>query len=114
MERLEYILNRIGRVFKQAVSNSNEDHLSFDLGQEFQQLGSDAGRRQFEGQAIIVPVSTQQGGWPIQIAGAIEYANYAQLPSGIAVPEYIAKLAGLSSSRFQPKDDMVAYHIPRA
>jgi|TARA_B100002003_G_C14019005_1_gene491460 hypothetical protein len=113
MERLEYILNRIGRVFKPAVIENSEDHLTFDLGEEFQILGSDAGKEHFEGVAIIVPIITQRGGWPVQIAGTIEYADYAQLHSGIAVPEHIARLAGLPYSKFQPKEDMVAYPVPR-
>ncbi|MDA1197015.1 MAG: hypothetical protein O2779_03570 [Nanoarchaeota archaeon] len=111
MERLEFILTSIGRSFAPAIKSDGRDHLSFDLGQEFKLLGSDAGRRKFEGVAIVVPVRTQQGGWPEQVAGTVVYAHYVQLESGIAVPEEIAIRAKLPYTPYLPKRDMIAYPI---
>ena len=35
------------------------------------------------------------------------YVNYAQLESGVAVPGYVAKEAGLPYKNFEPNDSMI-------
>ena len=105
-KKLAEIVNRIGDDFKDNISRDSRFYLEVNIGEQAAKYGhSDLGKK-YNKKYAIVPLKRPLSGMKVRIDGRT-FVNYAQFESGVAVPNFIAREAGLSYETFIPQDSMV-------
>jgi hypothetical protein len=104
--KLNDIIDRIGEEFDGHIEPGARNYLEVSIGRQAEKMGYpdlvDAYRNAF----AIVPLKAPQRGMKVRIDGRT-FVNYAEYPSGIAVPGYVAKAAGSRFKTFVPNDSMI-------
>jgi hypothetical protein len=103
---LSELLKNIGAEFKEAISRTSEFILEVDLGKRAKKLGYSDIAETFRDVEVVVPLKEPVQGLKVRIDGRT-FVNYAQLVSGIAVPTYVAREAGLPYDTFVANDSMI-------
>jgi hypothetical protein len=100
------ILTKIGEEFKEQISEDSIFYLEVDIGKQAEELGYSEMTEKYHDVYAVVPLKQAVKGLKVLIDGRT-YVNYAQLESGIAIPGYVAKEAGLPYKTYQPNDSMI-------
>ena len=100
------LIEKIGERFGDRIAAESRLYIEVGLGREAQKHGfaelTDAYRSVF----AVVPLKTPLPGMKVMIDGRT-FVNYAQYASGVAVPGYVARSAGLPFKAYQPNESMI-------
>jgi hypothetical protein len=80
--------------------------MEIDIGKKAQVYGHFEIKDKYRGQYALVPLRQPVSGMKVRIDGRT-FVNYAQFESGVVVPNYVAKEAGLPYKTFIPHNSMV-------
>jgi len=105
-EQLESVLNRIGDEYQGKIKRGARHYLEVSVGKQAEKMGFYDLKEKYENTYAVVPLSDPQEGMKVRIDGRT-FINYAEYPSGIAVPGYLANEAGKSFKAFIPNDSMI-------
>ena len=100
------MLNTIGEEYKSKIQKGSRHYLEVSIGKQAEKLGHADLKVKFKDTYAIVPLKVPQQGMKVRIDGRT-FVNYAEHPSGIAVPGYLAKEAGRSFKNFVPNDSKI-------
>jgi hypothetical protein len=100
------VLNKIGEKYKQEIATASKFYLEVDIGKQAEKFGYSAMKDKYLDVSAVVPLKQAAPGMKVMIDGRT-FINYAQFESGIAVPEYVAREAGLSYQAYRPDDSMI-------
>ena len=103
---IEKILKSIGEEFEGRIEKGARHYIEVSIGKRAGKLGFTNLKDRYKNTYAIIPLSEPQGGMKVRIDGRT-FINYAEYPSGIAVPGYLAKKAGKSYKTFIPNDSMI-------
>lgn len=104
--RLSEILTKIGEAYKEQIQDNGRNYVEVDIGQQAGQLGFDEEKAKFHDVRAVVPIRQAVAGMKVRIDGRT-FVNYAQLESGVAVPEYVARLTELPYETYHANDSMI-------
>ena len=103
---LKTVLTQMGENYKEILGNGSRHYLEVSIGQKAVEMGMrDIGEQYREAYAII-PLKRPLAGMKVRIDGR-SFVNYAQFASGIVVPPYIARQAGLAYRTYSARDSMI-------
>ncbi|CAB5139003.1 hypothetical protein D3OALGA1CA_3738 [Olavius algarvensis associated proteobacterium Delta 3] len=105
-EQLESVLGSIGEDYQGKIQKGARHYLEVSVGKQAEKMGFYDLKKKYENTYVVVPLRGPQKGMKVRIAGRT-FVNYAEYPSGIAVPGYLAKEAGKSFKTFIPNDSMI-------
>ncbi|MGD8513081.1 MAG: hypothetical protein PVG85_03945 [Deltaproteobacteria bacterium] len=100
------VLTKTGEEYREKISSESRLYLEVDIGNQGKKLGYERIKENYDGVKAIVPLKTPVAGMRVRVDGRT-FIHHAQLESGIAVPGYIAKEAGLVHKLYVPNDDMI-------
>lgn len=100
------VLSRIGERFDEELGEESEFFCDVNIGKEAEELGYPEVRDKYQHVDALVPLKKPLEGMKVRIDGRT-FLNYAQLESGIVVPGYVAKDAGLPYKTYEPHDSMI-------
>ena len=103
---LMMVLKNIGERFKDSISGASMYYREVDIGEMAEKLGFADVKEKFHHVYAIVPLKQPVAGMKVLIDGRT-FVDYAQYDTGIAVPVYIAREAGLPFKPFVPDDSMI-------
>jgi hypothetical protein len=103
---LNIILKNIGEHFKDTIYGSSRYYREVDIGDQAEKMGFSELKEKFHNVYAIVPLKQPVSGMKVLIDGRT-FVDYAQYDSGIAVPGYIAREAGLPYKNYVPDDSMI-------
>lgn len=104
--RLAAVIQSVSDEFKDLLSPGSRFYLEVDIGRRAETLGfSEIGNTYRTVQAII-PLKEPVSGMKVRIDGRT-FIDYAQYDTGVVVPGYVAKEAGLPFEAFIPNDSMI-------
>ena len=103
---IDEILLNIGEEFKDDIAQTGRNYLEVDIGRKADQLGQPDAAKKFRNIFAVVPLKKPAGGMKVRIDGRT-FVDYAQFESGVVVPGYVAREAGLSYKTFLPLDSMI-------
>lgn len=105
-KNLTTVLTKIGDDYREDISPGARNYLEVDIGKEAGELGYTDLEEKYHDVFAVVPLKEPAEGMKVRIDGRT-YVNYAELESGVAVPGYVAKEAGVSYKTFEPNDSMI-------
>ena len=100
------VLRKIGEEFAEDISESSRFYLEVDIGKEAEKWGYSNIEMKYHDVNAVVPLKEPFKGMTVRIDGRT-FVNYAQFESGVVVPGYVAKAAGLPHKTYQPNDSMI-------
>jgi hypothetical protein len=103
---LKKTLEQIGEDFRQAISEDSRHYCEVSIGRRAERLGYPELKEQFCDVYAIVPLKRPAEGMNVRIDGRT-FVNYAQFESGVVVPDYIARRAGLPCKPYRAQDSMI-------
>jgi len=105
-KELGEVLKKTGEEYQGKISDKSRLYLEVDIGNQGKKMGYDRVKEKYEGVKAIVPLKTPEAGMRVRVDGRT-FVYHAQLESGIAVPGYVAKEAGLAHKVYVPNDSMI-------
>jgi hypothetical protein len=103
---LSEILNKIGERYRDQILDGARNYLEVDIGKEAERLGYTDLTTKYSRVNAVVPLKAAIHGMKVRIDGRT-FVNYAKFDSGVAVPGYVARDAGLPHTAFIPNDSMI-------
>ncbi len=103
---LDDVLEKIGETYCDHIQNGSRFYLEVNIGKQAEALGYADMTEKYRDAYAVVPLKQAVPGMKVRIDGRT-FVNYAQFASGIAVPGYVAKDAGLAHTTFIPNDSMI-------
>lgn len=103
---LDVVLEKIGETYRDDIQGGSRFYLEVNIGRQARTLGYGDISEKFRDAYAVVPIKQAVPGMKVRIDGRT-FVNYAQFDSGIAVPGYVAKDAGLAFKAFIPNDSMI-------
>ena len=103
---LAQVVNTIADDFKDEILTGSRFYLEVNIGEQAKKYGNSELGRKYHDKYAIVPLKQPVNGMKVRIDGRT-FVNYAQFDSGVVVPNFIAREAGLSYKTFIPHDSMV-------
>jgi len=103
---IDDILVKIGEEFGDSIGKGARNYLEVDIGRKADQLGRPEIGKRFHNVYAVVPLKKSTDGMKVRIDGRT-FGGYAQFESGIAVPGYVAREAGMTHKTFIPLDSMI-------
>jgi hypothetical protein len=100
------VMKRIAETYEPEISNASRDYLEVDIGKQAEKYGFSDLKDKYGDVSAVIPLKHAVPGLKVLIDGRT-FVNYAQLESGIAVPEFIARETELPFQVYQPNDSMV-------
>lgn len=104
--KLNSVLTVIGEEYKGRIARDSNNYLEVDIGKQAKKLGFEDLTRQYSRVGAVVPLKQPEPGMKVMIDGRT-FVNYAQLDSGVAMPEYVAKEAQMAYKKYVAKESMV-------
>jgi hypothetical protein len=101
-----YVLTKIGEDFRDEISHEARHYLEIDIGKEAEKLGYSDIMEKYHDANAVVPLKKPVKGMKVRI-DARTFVNYAQFESGIVVPGYVAREAGLPYRPYEANDSMI-------
>ena len=105
-KHLNDVIQHITESHSGRIMPSARHYVEVDLGQQAKKMGYPELEKRFSKVNAIVPVKHPADGMKVRIDGRT-FANYAQFESGVAVPGYVAKEAGIPYGTYIPNDSMI-------
>ena len=103
---LAEVVNRIGDDFRDIILTGSRFYLEVNIGEQVKKYGHSELTRKYHDKYAIVPLKHPVNGMKVRIHGRT-FVNYVQFESGVVVPNFVARDAGLSYKTFIPNDSMV-------
>ena len=103
---LAEVLLKIGDEFRDEISTGSRFYLEIDIGKQAAKYGYYELSEKYNNKYAIVPLKHPVSGMKVRVDGRT-FVNYAQFESGVVVPIYVARDAGISYKTFMPQDSMV-------
>ena len=103
---LKNLLLQLGEEYRDNISAQARHYVEVSLEKLSEKKGGAALEGPFKGACAVIPLKTPAKGMKVRIDGRT-FVNYGQFDSGIAVPGYVAKEAGLPYKTFVPNDSMI-------
>lgn len=103
---IEKIIASIAEEYRDEIADGARNYVEIDMGDRAEAMGFPELKKRYSKVGVVVPLRRPQKGMKVRIDGRT-FVNYAQYDSGIAVPGYIAKDAGLPYKTFIPNDSMI-------
>jgi len=103
---LKKIIDRIGDDYKEMIEPGSNVYLEVDIGAKARHLGQGQIEKAYRAVNAVVPIKAAVSGMKVMIDGRT-FVDYAQFDSGIAVPGYVARAAGLAHRHFSAPESMV-------
>ena len=103
---LNEVLSKIGECYKDVISKNSRFYIEINIGKQAEALGLGDIKSRYRDVDAIVPMKHPVNGMKVRIDGRT-FVNYAQFESGVVVPNYVAKDAGLFYETFIPNDSMI-------
>jgi hypothetical protein len=100
------VLTKTGEEFRGKISNTSRFYLEVDIGKQAERLGYSHIKEKYAAVNAVVPLKKPVQGMKVRVDGRT-FVHYAQLESGMAVPGYVAKEAGLPYKTYMPNDSMI-------
>ena len=104
--RLRHIIDSIGQEFEMQIERGSRHYIEVSIGRQADKLGYADLRGMYDKIYAIVPLKKPQKGMKVRIDGRT-FVNYAEYDSGVAVPGYLAKVAGQPYHTYVPLDSMI-------
>jgi hypothetical protein len=105
-DKLHEVLAKIGECYKDAISKDSRFYIEINIGKQAEELGFGNMKSDYRDVDAIVPLKKPVKGMKVRVDGRT-FVNYAQFESGVVVPEYVARNAGLTYRSFVPNDSMI-------
>ena len=105
-KELADVLEKIGDEYRDKILNESRYYMEIDIGKKADAYGHFDIKNKYRDQYALVPLRQPVSGMKVRIDGRT-FVNYAQFESGVVVPKYVARDAGLSYNTFIPHDSMV-------
>jgi len=106
VKKLADVLIKIGDQFRDQISTGSQFYLEVDIGKQAATYGHSELEEKYNDIYAIVPLKRPVRGMKVRVDGRT-FVNYAQFESGVVVPNYVARDAGLSYKTFLPNDSMI-------
>jgi hypothetical protein len=106
MSKLDKVLTEISEEYKEDILANSRYYVEVDIGKKAEELGYADLKQAYHAVNAIVPLRKPAKGMTVRIDGRT-FVNYGQLESGIAIPGYIVKEAGLPHETYEPNDSMI-------
>jgi hypothetical protein len=103
---IDTILVTIGKEFRDDIDIGARHYLEVDIGKKADQMGNRDIATRFRNVNAVVPLKKPADGMKVRIDGRT-FVGYAQFESGVAVPGYVAREAGLTYKTYAPLDSMI-------
>ena len=103
---IDDILLNIAEEFRDDIEIDARNYLEVDIGRKAEQLGRPEAGRKFRNIHAVVPLKKPTGGMKVRIDGRT-FVDYAQFESGVVVPGYVAREAGLTYKTYVALDSMI-------
>jgi hypothetical protein len=103
---LKLVLTHIAEAYKGSISQNSRHYREVDIGDVAARLGFADVKEKFKNARAIVPLQNPVSGMKVLIDGRT-FVDYAQYDSGVAVPGYIAKEAGIPYKAYTPDESMI-------
>jgi len=103
---IDDVLITIGAEYEENIDKTARHYLEVDIGGKAEKMGRPEIGRKFRNVYALVPLKTPTGGMKVRIDGRT-FADYAQFDSGVVVPGYVAREAGLTYKTYIALDSMV-------
>ena len=104
--KLADILKKIGDEYRDKILNNSRYYMEIEIGKKAEAYGDFDMKDKYHHQYALVPLRQPVNGMKVRIDGRT-FVNYAQFESGVVVPKYVARDAGLAYKTFIPHDSMV-------
>jgi hypothetical protein len=105
-KKLYKILQSIADEYKSEISGNAGNYIEVDIGKQAEAIGYPDLKEKYNHVNAVVPIRQPVKGMKVRIDGRT-FVNYAQYDSGIAVPGYVAKDAGIPYQAFIANDSMI-------
>ncbi len=103
---LNRLINRIGEKFAGEIQNDSGLVLEVDLGKQAEKLGYTDLKEKYDRVLALVPLKNKFPGMSAIVDGRT-FKDYAQFGSGVVVPGYVAKAAGLPYKQYIARESLV-------
>ena len=103
---IDAILLKISEDYLNNIDRTARHYLEVDIGKKADQLGCTELGRRYRNVYAVVPLKRPAAGMKVRIDGRT-FVDYAQFESGVAVPGYVAREAGLAHASYTPLDSMI-------
>jgi len=103
---LAEVVTKIGDEFRDKILMDSRFYLEVNIGKQAAKYGHSDLAEKYHDKYAVVPLKHPLGGMKVRIDGRT-FVNYAQFKSGVVVPNYVARDAGLSYKAFIPHDSMI-------
>jgi len=104
MENLEKVLKKMGEELKDEIWAKSSTYCLIDIAKAYEIFDIEGGE-QYKDVNAVVPLKKTLKGLSVIVSGK-SFEDYAQLKSGIAVPEWVAEEAKMKYKKYKPKDEM--------
>ena len=103
---LAEVIESLNDEFKDQMSPASRFYKEVDIGKRAEQLGFPSAGNTSHMVHAIIPLRRPVSGMKVRIDGRT-FVDYAQYQSGVVVPGYVARKAGLPFETFIPNDSMI-------
>ena len=103
---LAEVVNGIGDDFRDIILTGSRFYLEVNIGEQAEKYGHSELGEKYHDKYAIVPLKHPVSGMKVRIDGRT-FVNYAQFESGVVVPNFIARDAGISYKTFIPYESMI-------
>lgn len=105
-QQLKKVLEYIKDEYKNKTMANGRNYINVDIGKIALRLGFTELHKHYADREVIVSLKEPQPGMKVRIDGRT-FVNYAEYSDGFAVPEHIARKAGLPFKTFIANDSMI-------
>ena len=103
---LDTVIEAIGREHQEHIDGRGRHYMEVSIGEAAGKMGFADLKQKYKDALAVVPLKAPAPGMKVRIDGRT-FINYAQFESGVAVPGYVARDAGLAHAAYTPHDSMV-------
>ncbi len=103
---LAEVIESLNDEFKDQIAPASRFYKEVDIGKRAEQLGLPSVGNTYHMVHAIIPLRHPVSGMKVRIDGRT-FVDYAQYQSGVVVPGYVARKAGLPFETFIPNDSMI-------
>ena len=105
-DKLDKVIESIGAEYESFIEKGARHYIEVSIGRQAEKLGFSELTERYGKVYAIVPLHAPRRGMKVRIDGRT-FVNYAEFPSGIAVPGYLARETGRPYKTFIPNDSMI-------
>jgi len=103
---LNKVLESIADEYRNVVLSGARNYIEIDIGKRAELLGYPELKQRYNQVNAIVPIKDPEEGMKVRIDGRT-FVNYARYDTGIGVPGYVAKDAGIEHEAFVANENMI-------